>query len=80
MRKPPHKVAVAMWAIGVIVLLLWAWALFDFLHTYPIRAGSFGGLAVGGVAAAILIALGTIIELIDQIRWNALPPEQRDRP
>lgn len=79
MTKPLHKVAMAMWAIGVIVLLLWAWALFDFLHVFPIRAGSFGGLVVGGIAAAMLIALGTIIELVDQIRWNALPPELRNR-
>lgn len=80
MAKAPHKVGIAMWVIGVIVLLLWAWALFDFLHTLPIRAGSFGGLVVGGIAAAMLIALGTIIELVDQIRWNALPPDQRKRP
>jgi hypothetical protein len=44
----------------------------------PAHAG-FGQYVFGIAAAAILIALGTIVELVDQIRWNALPPEQRNR-
>lgn len=79
MRKPAHKVAIAMWLTATAILLLWAWALFEFLRAYPLRTGSFGGLVMGAVGAAILIALGVIIELLDQIRWNALPPEQRKR-
>lgn len=27
-----------------------------------------------------LLGFGTVIELLDEIRWNALPPEQRKRP
>jgi hypothetical protein len=83
MKKPLNKVAMAMWLMGSAIFLLWAWALLNFidvLRTSPTpHATSFSGYVLGAVAAAILIALGTIIELVDQIRWNALPPEQRNR-
>jgi hypothetical protein len=76
-RKPLHKVAIALWVLAAAIILLWGWSLFDFL-SMPAHAG-LGQYLFGIAAAAILIALGTIVELIDQIRWNALPPDQRNR-
>jgi len=80
MRKPLHKVAIAMWLLGAVILFLWGWSLFDFLRTSPGHTARLGVYVFGIVATALLIALGTIIELVDQIRWNALPPEARQRP
>ena len=80
MRKPLHKVAIAMWGLATMVLLVWGWALFEFLLTWPIHTLSVGGFVMGGAAAAVLVALGTMIELLDQIRWNALSPEDRRQP
>ncbi|HLY06709.1 MAG TPA: hypothetical protein VKR31_13270 [Rhizomicrobium sp.] len=78
MSKPLHKVAIAMWLAGAAILLLWAWALVDFMYTFSVREGSFGGLVMGGAAGAVLVALGTIIELVDQIRWNTRPPAHQN--
>jgi predicted cation transporter len=80
MRKPVHKVAILMWVVGAGVLLLWGWSLFDFLASYPAQTVNIGGYVIGIFAAALLIGVGTIIELVDQIRWNALPPDARKRP
>jgi hypothetical protein len=77
MKKPLHKVAVGLWVVGAAVIVLWGLALFETLRMYAFQTTSFGGLVMGAVAAAVLIALGTIIEIVDQIRWNALPPDQR---
>ncbi len=79
MKKSLHKVAIAMWVLAVATLSLWGWSVFHFLRSYPMQTLSVGTYVYGAVAAAVLVALGTLIEIADQIRWNALPPDARRR-
>ena len=79
MRKPLNRVAIAMWVLAVAVLLVWAFSLFRFLRSYPIQTLNIGATVYGAFEGAVLIALGTLIEIADQVRWNALPPDARRR-
>ena len=79
MRKPLNWVAVAMWVLAAAVLLVWAFVLFRFLHSYPIQMLNVGNTVYGVFEAAVLFALGALIEIADQVRWNTLPPEARRR-
>jgi hypothetical protein len=87
MRKPLNKVALAMWVVAGITLVTEIWI---FARTYEISntwaapggvlrfLGSMWELVRSGfVSAGALVAYGTIIELLDCIRWNALRPEDR---
>ncbi|HEY4944362.1 MAG TPA: hypothetical protein VII56_23240 [Rhizomicrobium sp.] len=39
-----------------------------------------GSLRSTVYGSGVLLALAVIVELIDHIRWNALPPEDRTKP
>jgi len=89
MKKPINKFAVALWVLAIVVFIVQFASFFSVTQTLRhlgpqggstlIVEGGFSktalsGLALSGLmAAAQLSALGVIIELIDQIRWNALP-------
>ena len=88
MKKPLNKVALAIWVLAVAQLATQGWFFVGsyFLNDPALPGSMFRFLAVtwtfvhsGFVAAGELVALGAIIELVDQIRWNALSPEKRNR-
>lgn len=83
MKKPINKFAVALWVLAVALILGTAFNEYGVQQLYAHRAeqdvslyevvGSGWRLVTGGIAAAAQIAgLGVLIELVDQIRWNAL--------
>ena len=93
MKKPLNSFAYAAWLLAVLYLLLMIPELIE-LFRQPATLESHGSANyiasfMGRDAIAFLrntvlgsgslFAFGAIIELIDQIRWNALPPEERDR-
>lgn len=83
MKKSVNKFAVALWVLAAIVLLSEA-ASYRALSDSMKEMASFGGrlyviegviwnaLRMGLLSSAQLAGLGVIIELVDQIRWNAL--------
>ena len=88
MKKPINKFAVALWIVAVLVFVAVST---QFLTMYQsaremagrgetiyIVAHNVWGTLISGIGAPVqLAALGIIIELIDQIRWNAL--QQRSK-
>jgi hypothetical protein len=83
MKKPINKFAVALWVLAVIVLIGGAGSLESMREAlrYSVEqggtifqvAGSSWTIIVGSLLpAAQLAAFGIIIELVDQIPWNAL--------
>lgn len=83
MRKPTNNWAVALWVLAGIVAVGQLLEVATF--TKPDHFANGGGYVwvawsyVRTISLAVgqLAAFGVIIELIDQIRWNALPPDQR---
>jgi heme/copper-type cytochrome/quinol oxidase subunit 1 len=80
MKKPLNRFALALWALAVLVLFAMTgeyFSIFSAAHELAQRdtiyvVGHFGKFLVrGAVAAAQLASFGVIIELVDQIRWNA---------
>jgi hypothetical protein len=82
-KKPINKFAMLLWLLAVFAFLfqllslhLWAEDAKTILHetgdAYVVVPTIFKVLTAELVAGAQLAAFGVIIELIDQIRWNAL--------
>ncbi|HEX3808401.1 MAG TPA: hypothetical protein VHW02_01780 [Rhizomicrobium sp.] len=94
MGKPINKFALFLWAIALLFIIAdvpATVALKDLIMrpSYPggiAQASAISWLNVwsqvrsAGISSLQLAAFGVIIELLDQIRWNALPPERRIRP
>lgn len=78
MKKPVHKAALIFFILGGIGLLGFVPWLFEALGS-----GRFSGFGLsqqfvlGAAVPGMFIGFGVIIDLIDQVRWNALPPEQQ---
>jgi hypothetical protein len=84
MKKPINKFAVALWVLAAVLFasdITQIVALFSTLSIMKDVAGPIQGQtfyvvqrAIGAsiAAPAQLAGLGVIVELIDQIRWNAL--------
>jgi hypothetical protein len=83
MKKPINKVAVALWILAALAvvgevcsyLLLHKMMAETAQHgdtVYEIVGSTWNWAKSAIVLTAQLVALGVIIELIDQIRWNAL--------
>ena len=83
MKKPINKFAVALWVLAVVVIAAEAMQFVTAVesakqlaaqddHLYLVAGATEKILLAGLLAAAQLSAFGVIIELIDQIRWNAL--------
>jgi len=79
MGKPLHKATIVMWVLAAAVFAIWAFTVIRFLFSYPIQIMNVGNTVYGVFKAAVLFALGTLIEIADQVRWNTLPPEARRR-
>jgi hypothetical protein len=83
MKKPLNKFALALWVLAVLVIL-GEFASFasmrEGLHDLPKQggenffvAGAFWTMFRAGVLSGVQMATyGVLIELVDQIRWNAL--------
>ncbi len=86
MKKQVNRVALFIWAVAAFVAITQLIAE-PYLHYYTYQAAPelrepiarymviawyFGEIRAGLVSAALLIGAGTLVELIDQIRWNAL--------
>jgi hypothetical protein len=90
MKKPINKFAVALWVVAVIVLIGGVGSLVSMqamLRTtmqqgdtiYEVVGSSWRIIAGSLLPAVQLAAFGVIIELIDQIRWNALHRTDREQ-
>ena len=89
MKKPTSRVAIGFWLVAFLYAVADTWlqwraityspyAPYIPLHTNVAQLlhDLLESIAMvsGGLTAA-----GFLIDLLDQIRWNALPPEQRKR-
>jgi hypothetical protein len=86
MKKPVNRVALFIWAVALFVAVTQLIAepsihyytyqaapeLREPIARYTVMAWYFGEIRAGLISAALLIGSGTLVELIDQIRWNAL--------
>ena len=83
MKKPINKFAVALWVFAMLVVVTNITSYVSIVSTlegfatgdakfYDLGGGLWQILQGGVVLAVQLVSLGVIIELIDQIRWNAL--------
>jgi hypothetical protein len=79
MGKPLHKAAIVMWVLAAAIFAIWAFTVIRFLLSYPIQMLNVGTTVYGAFEGAVLVALGTLIEIADHVRWNTLPPEARKR-
>lgn len=73
MQKPLNPMTLAIWGCALLAVANLVWFVWNG------NAVDIFVLVTRGIASAIgpLVGLGVLIELVDQIRWNALPPEQR---
>jgi hypothetical protein len=92
MKKPLNNFAYAVWALALFYFLLLIPETIELFRQPGILQSShdanyiasfitrdiFGLLRNTVSGCGALLAYGAIIELIDRIRWNALPPEQRE--
>jgi len=85
MGKSLNKIALIMWVIAILIIVGETISFIevprDIRDQSPFRfIGLFWPLLRPDIiSSAALVTFGTIIELLDQIRWNALPPDQRNR-
>ena len=81
MKKPINKVALALWALAVLVAIgeVCSFAVIQHGIQRSAAAGDTVYLVVGGIwnmvrsaviSSAALVALGMMVELLDQIRGN----------
>ena len=86
MKKPINKFAVAMWVTAGIVACLNAievWAIAESMRdvarqaaeTYVVVQGVLRAASAIVAPTILLIGLGALIELVDQIRWNMRPQQ-----
>jgi exosortase/archaeosortase len=83
MEKPINKIAVALWIVAAIWVVGQTWSLFAALRFAHDVQGAYGGNSYfvsdtiwKWVQAIVMVcgqfvAFGVLIELVDQIRWNA---------
>ena len=92
MKKPRNKWAILFYAIAVFAFLdEGVWRTFiDFgavqISPPPPKGAmlfvqdavvTWGAITSGFVGAGVFLACGILIEMVDQIRWNTTPPEER---
>lgn len=91
MKKPAHPLTLAFFAVAAVFaagLLQSVLAILEFSalagQNQPApfversrNAALLQALVSVGAPLGTFLGLGTLIELVDQIRWNALPLEQR---
>ena len=82
MKKPLNKVALALWILAVLFVMGELWSLGDMYQMLMKFHEGDNVYMVGGSidriiqsivgTAAMLTALGVLIELVDQIRWTVV--------
>jgi hypothetical protein len=82
MKKPLNKFALLLWAIAIVGAAFNIWSLHILFHTaggllpaarLTILSGSvWRTVNAVLVQSAILVSLGMLIEMVDQIRWQIL--------
>ena len=92
MRKPMNRWSILFYVVAAFVFLDEAASriFFEYAGTQispPPPKGTmllvqetfvtWGAITSGFVGAAVFLACGILIELVDKIRWNTTPPDQR---
>jgi hypothetical protein len=81
MKKPVNKVALALWILAALFVVGELWSLGDMFQSAArfhqdeiyLIGGSIERIVQSIVGtAALLTALGVLIELVDQIRWTVV--------
>ena len=86
MKKPINKFAVTMWIFAGVVAILNTFEVWSIVENMRLVAREAGQAylvtgtilrSIGAVIAPVvlLIGLGALIELVDQIRWDARPQQ-----
>ena len=80
MKKPLNKVALALWVLAALAVIGEACSFVVLQQGIQMAAARDTVYLVGGsvwnmarsavMSAAALVALGMMVELLDQIRWN----------
>ena len=81
MKKPINKVALVLWVVAVLVALsdsFEIWTNFKNMKDVATEAGEtylvvetlVRGVAALVLQSALLVGLGTLIEIVDRIHWN----------
>ena len=81
MKKPLNRVALALWVLAVLVIVGEACSFVVLRHgvqmseaagdrIYLVAGATWNFVRSALMSAASLVALGTLVELLDQIRWN----------
>jgi hypothetical protein len=89
MKKPLNKIAIFVWLVAALNALAQSifepflqWWLMDAVPAYRADNATthlvfllthLANIRIGIVTTTILIALGAIVEFLDQIRWNTDP-------
>jgi hypothetical protein len=94
MKKPMNRWAILFYVIAACVFLDEAVSriFFEFTSTQispPPPTGTlllvqdtfvtWGAITSGFVGAGVFLACGILIELVDKIRWNTTPPDERKK-
>ena len=84
MKKGSHPVAIALWLATVLYVALFVMLALMRLGPPPepifIQSNTWAiidGIRSALWGVAVLASLAVLVELVDQIRWNALPPEKQ---
>lgn len=82
MKKPINKFAVVLWIVATAYALAGSWSFYTIMQLSGDIQHAYGGHAYFVVGTAQryleplvvvfceLVALGLLIEMVDQIRWN----------
>lgn len=86
MNKPINKIALALWILAAVYAAGELWSYYAAMHlardfqsagnSYAVTAGIGRVLESTIMGCGQLVAFGTLIELVDQIRWNAIKREK----
>ena len=83
MKRPRNKIAISLWAIGIVVTAARAIALvqsineMDMHWAYLTTTEGAQEVVTVGLLGGLFLALGAAIDLLDQIRWAVI---HRDTP
>jgi hypothetical protein len=86
-KKPVNKFAIFLWVLALIVFVGDVTSLVQMPHFVDEATGGSGTwkltfnevwlfVGKGLISSAIIAAFGYLIELVDQIRWNAQHPSK----
>jgi ABC-type transporter Mla maintaining outer membrane lipid asymmetry permease subunit MlaE len=78
--KPPNRFARIIWGLlGAYVIISVVQFVVYELYREELPRNMLLSIVLNAIYATVLFGgAATVIELVDQIRWNALPPDQRN--